>query len=467
MSKTMNLAKFAGLVLVIGFLCLSVSIPSAAGSNSDPSADFSWFPSSPSRDTIQFTDSSSDPDGSIESWSWSFGDGSSAAIQNPSHLYEKSGTYTVTLTVTDNGGATDSKSKDVTVSSVSPPRITAIEAGENEVARSGDNVSISFQVYMDGGIDTLSDIEIWIKNENNETENYNSWPGGSVESTGNLSPYENSYSFTFDPENSFNPGEASIEIKVADDYGLENSVREDNLFQVTGGKAIVETGAATDLRGGEATLNASISFGSYDNVDVTFYYREKGSEDWMSTGWEEKHEKESFSHELTGLGSETVYEFKAGIRYGSSDDLFDNGSTLSFHENKGVMLIQAELVSAVEGKDTVVSLEVANLTSEDIEAVRVIPPENYKITPSARWIGSMDVDSYLPADFRLKTEGLEDGDNLSFYAVYRSGGETHKSTPLTVGVELEEPKSGLSLYILVIPVVVVLAFVLIYFWRWR
>jgi subtilisin family serine protease len=64
-----------------------------------------------------FTDTSSDPDGSITAWSWNFGDGTTSSAQHPSKTYTAAGTYTVSLTVTDNNGATGSTSKSVTVSS--------------------------------------------------------------------------------------------------------------------------------------------------------------------------------------------------------------------------------------------------------------------------------------------------------------------------------------------------------------
>src|SRR5207249_7411724 len=47
--------------------------------------------------TCSFTSTSSDPDGSISAYSWTFGDGATSTAQNPSHTYAASGTYTVTL----------------------------------------------------------------------------------------------------------------------------------------------------------------------------------------------------------------------------------------------------------------------------------------------------------------------------------------------------------------------------------
>jgi PKD repeat protein len=53
-----------------------------------------------------FTDQSTD-DESVVAWHWSFGDGASATDQNPFHLNEEPGTYSVTLTVHDVYGSSD------------------------------------------------------------------------------------------------------------------------------------------------------------------------------------------------------------------------------------------------------------------------------------------------------------------------------------------------------------------------
>lgn len=51
---------------------------------------------------------SSDAGGSIDSYLWNFGDGTTSTEANPTHVYASSGTYGVTLTVTDNAGASSS-----------------------------------------------------------------------------------------------------------------------------------------------------------------------------------------------------------------------------------------------------------------------------------------------------------------------------------------------------------------------
>ncbi len=71
------------------------------------------------------TSSSSDPDGTISTYTWDFGDGQTSAAQNPSHTYAAPGTYTVTLTVTDNGGATNSVAHAMTVTPPNQPPVAA------------------------------------------------------------------------------------------------------------------------------------------------------------------------------------------------------------------------------------------------------------------------------------------------------------------------------------------------------
>lgn len=61
---------------------------------------------------------SSDSDGSIISFDWSFGDGGTATGATPLHNYDADGDYTVTLTVTDNDGASASSSTNITVINV-------------------------------------------------------------------------------------------------------------------------------------------------------------------------------------------------------------------------------------------------------------------------------------------------------------------------------------------------------------
>jgi len=90
--------------------------------NIPPVADFKYSPLHPTtKDTIQFTDLSTDADGSVVNWTWTFGDGNISYTQNPAHSYADDGIYNVTLTVRDNDGAIDSTYHIIAVSSIIPP----------------------------------------------------------------------------------------------------------------------------------------------------------------------------------------------------------------------------------------------------------------------------------------------------------------------------------------------------------
>ena len=80
--------------------------------NDPPAVDFSY---DKGRKIAIFIDRSTDSDGSVVSWLWDFGDGKYSNRQNPWHRYAKPGNYSVTLTVTDNEGLSNSISKTVSI----------------------------------------------------------------------------------------------------------------------------------------------------------------------------------------------------------------------------------------------------------------------------------------------------------------------------------------------------------------
>jgi PKD repeat protein len=78
----------------------------------DPAADFTWSPTVPGvGESVQLTDLSlNNPD----TWSWDFGDGATSSEQNPSHAWSATGTYDITLTVSNAAGS-DSVTRQITV----------------------------------------------------------------------------------------------------------------------------------------------------------------------------------------------------------------------------------------------------------------------------------------------------------------------------------------------------------------
>jgi Zn-dependent metalloprotease len=103
-----NVANVEAAFNVVGVSCEG----GGGGDNQSPVASFT----SRSRNLlVQLVDTSTDSDGTIASRLWDVGDGRTSTKSKVLFKYASAGTYTVTLTVTDNEGATSSTSKTITV----------------------------------------------------------------------------------------------------------------------------------------------------------------------------------------------------------------------------------------------------------------------------------------------------------------------------------------------------------------
>ncbi|MBE9481158.1 MAG: PKD domain-containing protein [Bacteroidetes bacterium] len=96
----------------------SVSYPVTV--NPLPNPDFQHTAPACLGDSVYFTDYSTTPNGYIDIWHWNFGDGNTTTINFPgnpnvAHLYSITGTFDVTLTVTDSDGCIDSITKQVVI----------------------------------------------------------------------------------------------------------------------------------------------------------------------------------------------------------------------------------------------------------------------------------------------------------------------------------------------------------------
>jgi PKD repeat protein len=138
----------------------------SAPSNQPPVASFTLSPSTtqPGVAVSMNASASYDPDGAIASYSWTFGDGNAGTGVTTSHAYSSAGTYTVTLTVQDNGGATGTTSRQVLVQAPSLPdlavqSLTYVPTGPTVgqsvtfsvvVANQGAASAGAFRVRLDG-----------------------------------------------------------------------------------------------------------------------------------------------------------------------------------------------------------------------------------------------------------------------------------------------------------------------------
>lgn len=126
--------------------------PNISG-NSRPTASFTF---NTNLLTADFTDTSTDADGTVVEWLWEFGDGASSTDQNPSHTYVINGTYTVTLSASDNEGGTSTVSQDVTVSdgTLNVGNLTKF----GDVSTSVNRRAMPFTMPETG---TISSVTIW------------------------------------------------------------------------------------------------------------------------------------------------------------------------------------------------------------------------------------------------------------------------------------------------------------------
>ncbi|AEW98250.1 collagenase [Streptantibioticus cattleyicolor] len=117
--------------------------------------------------TVSLTDNSVETGSSarITSWNWTFGDGTSSTLRNPTHTYSAAGTYVIALTVTDSAGKSASTPASVTVTSgggstlptCADPRTDAMGRNCSRANRATTAGNLDYMyIYLPAGTTTLN-----------------------------------------------------------------------------------------------------------------------------------------------------------------------------------------------------------------------------------------------------------------------------------------------------------------------
>jgi PKD repeat protein len=124
--------------------------------NQPPVADANGPYAGDEGSSIEFDGSgSSDPDGTIGSYEWDFDDGATGTGETTTHAYSTAGTYKVTLTVTDDEGATGTDTAMVTVTET-PNEPPVADANGQYTGIEGDEILFNGSGSFDPDGDTLT-----------------------------------------------------------------------------------------------------------------------------------------------------------------------------------------------------------------------------------------------------------------------------------------------------------------------
>jgi len=193
---------------------------------------------------------STDSDGSIASHSWNFGDGTTSTLANPVHSYATAETFTVSLTVTDNLGLTNTVSTTATTTATNQ----APQVMVNGPYTGDTDVAVNFSSV--GSVDTDGSIV-----------SYN-WDFGDGSTSTQANPnhtYTNAATYTVSLSITDNQGLTETATTTATIAGTSaGSILTNGIAQTISGAQDEETHFTLEVPSGATNLNININGGTGD-----------------------------------------------------------------------------------------------------------------------------------------------------------------------------------------------------------
>ncbi len=122
--------------------------------------------------SVSFSGTGTDTDGTVTDYTWVFEDGSSTNVQNPSHTYTSAGSFTATLTVTDDDGATNTATLQITVSNPPVPNVSPSVSISGSPLSGTAPLTVSFTAAATDSDGTVSSY-LWSFGDNSSSQSAN------------------------------------------------------------------------------------------------------------------------------------------------------------------------------------------------------------------------------------------------------------------------------------------------------
>jgi hypothetical protein len=227
--------------------------------------------------------------------------------------------------------------------------------------------------------------------------------------------------------------------------------------------AMVETAPASSIGQTEATLNGDLTdLGTADNASVSFQYRETVSSDWINTTVQTRSAASTFSETITGLESNTEYEFRA---VAESVDRRTVGSTEEFTTDAQLGTVSGTItdaetgdpignaeVTVYEGDSTDAADEVTTTTTATDGTYSVdVTPGDYTVevaadsyTSESQFPVEVDENADVTVDFALESARVTFESLEAEVSNSRGGGTEAQEITFTYVLSEEAPEVTLS-----------------------